>query len=80
MNGHMNVKFNSFVSSTCFEHLIFIIRKTILYIAALYDDMFSKHLCKQSSRRKEVLHTVMYSIAFMMMYIRHSKNVDDKKM
>jgi hypothetical protein len=42
-----------FLSSACFEHIIFIIRKPILR-AALYG-MLSMRLCRQSVRRKGVL-------------------------
>jgi len=51
-----NVLIQFFVSSTCFEHLMFIIRKTYIEHAALYF-MFFMHLCKQSIRLKDVLDT-----------------------
>jgi len=50
----INILFNFLVSSTCFEHLMLIIRKTILYMQVLYG-MFFMRLCKQSSRWTDVL-------------------------
>jgi len=55
----INVLIQFFLSSTCLEHLTFIVRKTIQYCtvhAALYGT-FSMHLCKQSTRLKDVLDT-----------------------
>ena len=55
----INALIHFLVSSICFERHVFIIRKTI-YTSVLID-MFFMHLCKQSSRRKDMLHTVFVS-------------------
>ena len=49
----MNVLNQFFVSSTCFEHHVFIIRKTICTCS--FYGMFFTRLCKQSGRWKDVL-------------------------
>ena len=51
----LNVLIQVFVSSTCFEHHVFIIRKTICTCS--FYGMFFKCLCKQASRWKDVLVT-----------------------
>ena len=49
----INVLIQSLVSSTCFEHHGFIIRKNICTYS--FYVMFFMHLCKQPSRWKDVL-------------------------
>jgi len=49
----INVLIQPFLSSICFDHLMFIIRNTILYMQ-LYMLLFM-HLCKQSSMLEIVL-------------------------
>jgi len=49
----INVLIKFLVSSTCFEHHVFIIRKTIC--TCIFYGMFFIHLCKQSSRWEDVL-------------------------
>jgi len=51
----MNVLIQFFLSSTCFEYLVFIIRKTVLYMLPY---MFSIHLCKQPTTLKDVFELV----------------------
>ena len=79
MHGPMNVKFSSFMSSTCFEHLMYIIMKSIQYIAVwstsfrLLDCL---HKCLENISSYKA---AMYSIVFLMMKIRCSKQVEDMK-
>jgi hypothetical protein len=63
------------LSSTCFEYLMFVIRKTVVH-AAFYG-MFMMYLFKQCSRMEDVLDAKVSRPHLD--DIRCSKHVEDKK-
>jgi hypothetical protein len=65
------------LSSTCFEHLAFIIRKTVLYIIIQYV-MFLMHLCKQSNLL-DCLHKCMKTY-YLKLHVQYRPPEDEHKM
>ena len=61
------------LSSTCFEHHLFIIRNTIC--TGIFYCMFFMHVCKQSSRWKDVLDTAFHLLDCLDKYTKsyHTK-------
>jgi hypothetical protein len=61
----INALIHFLMSSMCFEHHVFIIRKTLC--TSVFIGMFFIHLCKQSSRWKDVLDTDIVSYDIVML-------------
>jgi hypothetical protein len=74
--------FSSSCFSTCFEYLMFIIRKTILYMQSYM--VCIEHILHPARllaymQRKRNIQGCIYNIVFLKINIRWSKHVEDKK-